>query len=188
MTALAVALVALFLLAALAARLAAARAHTRTGLPRGELLYSDTGHAVGRLAPPVTDEQGARLERPLYSRRHNLSGRPDYLVRTRGGVVPVEAKSAARPPAGPYDSHVFQLAAYCLLVEDALGESVPYGLVRYRDGESRVEYTPALREELLALLEEMRAAREADEVHRSHDEPRRCARCAVREHCDERLE
>jgi CRISPR-associated exonuclease Cas4 len=176
------------LLFALLARIAAARASRRTGLPRGELLYSDTGRPVGRLAPTVTDEQGARVERPLRSRRYELSGRPDYLVRTAEGVVPVEAKSAAAPAGGPYESHVFQLAAYCLLVEDALGERVPYGLIRYRDGEARVAYTAELREDLLALLAEMREAREAAEVHRSHEEPRRCARCGVREHCDERLD
>lgn len=188
MTAPLVAAILLLLGVALAARLASTRAARRTGLPRGQILYSDTGRAVGRLAPTVTDAEGVRVERPLRSQRYELSGRPDYLVRTREGVVPVEAKSAARPPAGPYESHVFQLAAYCLLVEEEVGERVPYGLIRYRDGEARVEYTQELREQLLALLAEMREARDAEEVHRSHEEPRRCARCAVREHCDERLD
>jgi CRISPR-associated exonuclease Cas4 len=81
-----------------------------------------------------------------------------------------------------------QLAAYCLLVEDQLGAPAPYGLIRYRDSEARVEFTTELREELLALLEEVRAAAAAEEVHRSHEEPRRCARCAVRDFCDERLD
>jgi CRISPR-associated exonuclease Cas4 len=174
---------------ALAARLLSARAGRGAGLPRGQVVYSDTGHAVGKLGPTVTDEQGVRQERPLVSRRHGLTGRPDYLIRTREGIVPVEAKSAAGPADGrPYDSHVFQLAAYCLLVEDEFGAPVPYGLIRYRDAEARVEFTTELREQLLALLEEIREARAAEEVHRSHDEPRRCARCGVRDSCDERLD
>lgn len=182
-----VALCALLLLVALAARLAAARATKRAGLPRGGVVYSDTGFAVGKVAGTVTDERGVRQEKALVSRRHGLTGRPDYLIETPEGIVPVEAKSTRSPGARPYDSHVFQLAAYCLLVEEALGARVPYGVLRYRDAEVSVEYTPELKEELLALLEEMRAAREAEEVHRSHDDPRRCARCGVRDFCDEAL-
>lgn len=153
------------------------------------MVYSDTGFATGKLGGTVTDERGVKQERALVSRKRGLVGRPDYLIRTREGVVPVEAKSAARPAsARPYDSHVFQLAAYCLLVEDELGERVPYGVIRYRDAEVRVEYTQELREELLRLLEEMREARDAEEVHRSHEDARRCARCSVRDFCDERLD
>lgn len=173
---------------AVAARIIARGRARRAGLPRGSLIYGDTGAPVGRVAPVTLSEEGERQERPLVSRRHGLTGRPDYLVRTREGVVPVEAKSTRRPASGvPYDSHLMQLAAYCLLVEDQLGEPVPYGVVRYRDGEVRVEYTPELRETLLELLDEMRGAREAVEVHRSHEEPPRCAACSYREACDESL-
>ncbi|MFL6230947.1 MAG: CRISPR-associated protein Cas4 [Pyrinomonadaceae bacterium] len=180
-----------FLLLACVAVIAhyAARARANsTGLPTGRLVYSDTGIAVGELAPAQINAEGERQERALVSRRFGLTGRPDYLVRSSEGVVPVEAKSARRPANGvPYDSHLMQLAAYCLLVEDALGETVPYGVMRYADGEARVEYTPELRETLLELIEEMREARDAEEVHRSHDEPRRCASCGYRDVCDEAL-
>lgn len=178
----------LLLAVAVAARVAARSRARRTGLPSGRLIYGDTGAPVGRVAPVTLNEEGERQERPLVSRRHGLTGRPDYLVRTREGVVPVEAKSTRRPASGaPYDSHLMQLAAYCLLVEDQLGEPVPYGVVRYRDGEVRVRYTPELRGALLELLGEMRAAREAEEVHRSHEEPPRCAACGYRDACDEAL-
>ncbi|HVG31331.1 MAG TPA: CRISPR-associated protein Cas4 [Pyrinomonadaceae bacterium] len=173
---------------ALAAHIAARGRARATGLPEGELVYGDTGFAVGKIAPARLNAEGERQERPLVSRRHGLTGRPDYLVRTRDGIIPVEAKSARRPAGGrPYDSHLMQLAAYCLLVEDALGARVPYGVVRYADAEVRVEYTDELRETLLETLAEIRDAREAEDVHRSHDEPRRCASCGYRDVCDESL-
>ena len=50
-------------------------------------------------------------------------------------------------------------------------------------GESR---TVELRE-LIALLEEMKEARFADDVHRSHRDARRCSRCCMREFCEEAL-
>ena len=40
----------------------------RTGLPAGEVVYSDTG-------------QWEKQEQPLNSRRYGLVGRPDYMVR-----------------------------------------------------------------------------------------------------------
>jgi len=64
---------------------------------------------------------------------------------------------------------------------------VPFGVIRYRDRQLRVDYTDELRAALFALLAEMRRAREADDVHRSHDERARCAACSYRTLCDESL-
>jgi CRISPR-associated exonuclease Cas4 len=181
-------LLCLLVFAAWAASVAARRESKRSGLPEGSVIYSDTNKPVGRLAPTEVGREGVRQERPLRSEALGLVGRPDYLIETDGGVVPVEAKSAAAPPDGrPRDSHVAQLAAYCLLVEDVLGASVPYGLIKYRDREVRVEYTQELRAHALALIEEMNDAARADEVHRSHEDPRRCAGCSLRDVCTESL-
>jgi CRISPR-associated exonuclease Cas4 len=185
-------LLCLLVVAALLARVAAKRASKRSGLPAGALLYSDTGRPVGRLAPTEPGRDGKKQEKPLVSETLRLIGRPDYLIEAEGGVVPVEVKSTACPAGGhPYDSHLAQLAAYCLLVEDVLGATVPYGLIKYRDREVRVEYTPELREHALALMaemnEDMRAAAAGEEVHRSHDDPRRCAGCSLRDVCTESL-
>lgn len=185
-------LVCVLVLAAVLARAAAGRESKRTGLPAGALLYSDTGRPVGRVAPAEPGRDGKKQERPLVSETLGLVGRPDYLIEAEGGVVPVEVKSAASPAGGrPYDSHLAQLAAYCLLVEDVLGARVPYGLVKYRDREVRVEYTPELREYALALIEEMNedadAAAAGEEVQRSHEDPRRCAGCSLRDACTESL-
>ncbi len=167
---------------------AARRESERSGLPKGSVIYSDTSKPVGRIAPAEVGREGVKQERPLRSETLGLVGRPDYLIETGGGVVPVEAKSAVVPPDGrPRDSHVAQLAAYCLLVEDVLGASVPYGLIKYRDRKVRVEYTPELKESALALIEEMNDAAHADEVHRSHEDPRRCAGCSLRDVCTESL-
>jgi CRISPR-associated exonuclease Cas4 len=178
--------------AAVLARLAAGRESVRAGLPEGTLLYNDTGRPVGRIAPAEVGREGRRQERPLISEALSLVGRPDYLIEADGGVVPVEVKSTACPAGGrPYDSHVAQLAAYCLLVEEVLGAEVPYGLVKYRDREVRVEYTPELREHALDLIEEMlsemSASASGEEVHRSHEDPRRCAGCSLRDVCTESL-
>src|ERR1700692_3785310 len=100
----------------------------RAGLPSRDILYAD----VGSPFPPPA---------PLTSKRYRLSGKPDYLVRVKDGIAPVELKSSRSPSSGrPYHGHLFQLAAYCLLVEDVFRVSVPYGLVRYEIVRAR---TPA---------------------------------------------
>jgi CRISPR-associated exonuclease Cas4 len=182
------ALVCALLFISLLARIAAHRASRRAGLPSGTLLYSDTGMPVGRIAPVTVSAEGLKQERPLRSERFGLVGRPDYLIKTEQGIIPVEVKSASCPPDGrPYDSHIAQLAAYCLLVEDTLDAAVPYGIIRYRDRELRVDYTDEMRNGIITLLDEINAARRADDVHRSHEDARRCRGCSMREVCTESL-
>ncbi len=131
----------------------------RTGLPRGSVLYSDTGAEEA-------------VEAPLRSHRYGLVGRPDYLlVREEKGrkvIVPVEVKSR-RTPNPPHPGHALQLGAYCLLVEEAYGVEVGYGLLRYADATQPVPFTPALRAAVLQAAAEIRAARAADDVPRDHN-------------------
>ena len=151
-----------------------ARAGRReTGLPVGRITYVDTG-------------AWDRCERPLFSRRHRLTGRPDYLVRTPDGVIPVEVKSGAGPEQ-PYAAHLMQLAAYCLLVEEQESQTPPRGILKYADKAFEVDYTPALRAQVVEMLQEMRRGLEASDVDRSHDEPRRCLGCGYRDRCEQRL-
>ena len=150
-----------------------ARQRRNLGLPRGQIVYSDMG-------------VWERCHQPLYSERYRLTGKPDYVVRQGRALVPVEVKPS-RQTSQPYPSDVLQLAAYCLLLEEANGQSPPYGLLRYRDQTFRVPYTRALRNRLLALLDEMRQQAAAADVPPNHREQRRCLGCGHREHCERRL-
>lgn len=149
------------------------RQRVASGLPPGEVVYSDTG-------------QWEQPARPLRSRRYGLVGRPDYLVDVRQGrrtfTVPVEVKSRQRPPQ-PYASHILQLAAYCLLVEDNFDSRPPYGLLRYADATLRIPFTDDLRRQVLAAADDIRQARRAPDMARSHDEPGRCVACGYRSAC-----
>jgi CRISPR-associated exonuclease Cas4 len=141
----------------------------QTGLPQGQVIYADT-------------RAWNRCERPLFSRRYLLTGRPDYLVNNGGTKIPVEVKSTSCP-SSPYRSHVLQLAAYCLLVEEEYGQPPPYGIIKYRDQTYAIEYTAQLRAQLLSVLAEMRQNLTADDVSPSHANPNRCRSCGYREEC-----
>jgi len=144
-----------------------------TGLPDGEVVYSDTG-------------QWEKQEKPLVSRRYGLVGRPDYLVRVveNGQTipVPVEVKSRRRP-AEPYASHILQLATYCLLVEDVLKVRPTYGLLHYADATLRIPYSDELRAQVLNAADAIRSARSSPNLGRDHQDPNRCRNCGYRRAC-----
>lgn len=95
--------------------------------------------------------------------------RPDYLVETPDGLVPVEIKSTACPARGPYDNHLAQLMGYCLLVEDCLGKTVQEGILRYCDREVRGAFTAERREWVLGIIDDIREAQGGGAVSRSHN-------------------
>ncbi len=150
------------------------RQRKAAGLPSGRVVYSDT-------------RQWGKVEQPLYDSALGLTGKPDYLVEQGGALVPVEVKSGWAPPA-PREGHLFQLAAYCLLVERTHGVRPPYGLIHYRNRTFAVDYTPELEARLKALLDEIHRLEQASTVHRSHEEPSRCAACGYRDICEEKLQ
>jgi CRISPR-associated exonuclease Cas4 len=160
-------LVALFLL------WRASRQRREAGLPGGRLIYTDT-HGWGK------------LEKPLTAPDLGLTGKPDYLVQTGGSIIPVEVKSG-RAPAAPYDSHIFQLAAYCLLVEKTYGIRPPYGIIHYSGRDFAIDYTRQLESALLDRLAEIRRDESRRDVPRSHEEPPRCRKCGFRSVCDQSL-
>ncbi len=143
------------------------------GLPGGKVVYSDTG-------------EERRNIRPLFSERYGLAGKPDYLVATTSGLVPVEVKPE-RTDAEPRDSHLLQVLAYCLLLEETQGKGPPYGLLRYKHDTFKVDYNKETRAYLLSVIDEMRENLRQEETHRNHDQLARCRRCAYREVCDESL-
>ncbi len=151
------------------------RKRAATGLPAGDVVYSDTG-------------LWQEVQQPLLSRRYGLVGRPDYLVQvTENGrkfTVPVEVKSRSRP-SQPLDGHVLQLGAYCLLVEDHYKSATPYGLLHYADATLRIPFDETLRRAVLMSADEIRRARRAPDVARQHDDPARCRGCGYAHACGE---
>jgi CRISPR-associated exonuclease Cas4 len=151
----------------------ALRTRARTGLPWAPIRADDA-------------RGGRSLERPLVARRYGLSGKPDYIIERGGRQIPIEVKPGRRAPQ-PYESDLMQLAAYCLLIEETSGQAPPYGILRYAEESFRLTYTPAVRGELLAILDEMRDLLDAEDADRSHSDPRRCAGCGFADQCEESL-
>jgi CRISPR-associated exonuclease Cas4 len=146
----------------------------QSGLPAGEVIYTDTG---------AWFPNQRSLVAPLYK----LAGKPDYLVQQAdGSLIPVELKSS-NAPAEPHEGHVLQLAAYCLLVSETYGRRPAYGIIQYQDRAFAIDYSADLEEDVLDLLAEMREGLFEPELDRDHNDWARCRRCGLRSHCDQRL-
>ncbi len=164
---------ALLILIALVLFWVANRRRAAAGLPAGSVVYTDT-------------RPGSQVEKPLFDPVSGLVGRPDYLVEQEGVLIPVEVKSSYAP-GQPYDSHIYQLAAYCLLVHKVYGKRPPHGLLRYRNRTFAIDFTAELEARLLDRLAEIRLQEKAGAANRSHESPARCAACGFRHMCDQRL-
>ena len=151
----------------------AARQRKSAGLPGGKVIYADM-------------RSWGPAEKSFYDPLLGLTGKPDYLIEKGKQIIPVEVKSS-RIDASPYDSHIYQLAAYCYLVERETKIRPSYGVLHYPNRTFRIDYTAKLEEALLELIAEMRYQERRTIVHRSHEAPQRCASCGFEESCNQSL-
>ena len=150
------------------------RIQVEAGLPAGRVVYADTS-------------AWRATNKPLFSEYYRLAGKPDYLVRHGRQLIPIEIKSSRAPPAGPRRSHILQLAAYCLLIEENYSQRPKYGIVKYADRMFEIDYTDQVRSAVLQTLDAMRHELSNGAARRSHHDAARCAHCGYRHACDESL-
>ena len=147
---------------------------TQTGLPEGDVIYTDTSAWFHNADS-------------LVVRSLKLVGKPDYLIQEAdGSIVPVEIKSG-NAPAEPHEGHVLQLAAYCVLVMENYQVRPQYGIIQYKDTAFAVDFTPDMEEDLYDLLAEMRETMYEEDMDRDHNDWQRCRRCGLRTVCSQRL-
>ena len=125
----------------------------------------------------------------LKSRKYNLAGRPDYMIKENDLHLPVEVKTGRRPKA-PFFSHVLQIGAYCLLSEETFQKSPSHGQIRYgfENEPHNVEWEPKLKNLVVEKIEEMNDILDGKmEAHRNHKRAGKCNNCSRRKGCPERL-
>lgn len=122
------------------------------------LLARWTGSRRAALGIPdgtIVSADDALIRAPtLRSERLGLVGRCDHLLRVDGAYVPVEQKPNSRRLQ---QSHILQVGALCLLVQDVYGVRPPYGVVVLADGtQERVTFTEELERGVVLTMAEMR--------------------------------
>ena len=131
-------------------------------------------------------DTAAKPPKLFVSAAHGLRGRPDYVMVEGEDHIPVEVKTG-RTPRGPLFSHILQVNAYCLLLEQEYKRAPSHGVIRYPKASFDIEYNEDAKRLVLQKLAEMRTALAKGEAHRNHNRPGKCQGCSRRSVCSERL-
>ena len=166
-------LAAAFIIVAIILFIIAARQRRKIGIPSGRVIFTDTN-------------KWGKVETPLYDPELRLTGKPDYLVRKGNLVIPIEVKSG-QAHQQPAEWHIYQLAAYCLLVEYKYGIRPTHGMINYPNRTFAVDFTKDLEETTKDIIHTMQERTSQIQVDRSHQEQRRCHHCGYRSVCDQAL-
>jgi CRISPR-associated exonuclease Cas4 len=123
----------------------------------------------------------------LYSKKHKLRGKPDYIVKINNKYIPVEIKTG-KVPKGPHFSHIIQIATYCLLIEENYKIRPPYGIISYgKESKHKINYDSQLQDLLQEKIGEMRQCIKRGKAHRNHRRVGKCGSCSRRSECSEKL-
>lgn len=124
-------------------------------------------------------------EDEIISEKYGIRGKPDYILKLNDDYIPVEEKSFVSDY--PKFSHVMQVTAYCMIIEDKYGKPPPYGIIKYENRQFKIPYEKRWKNAVLKIKENMMKDIEKGESHRNHSNEKKCEGCARREYCPERL-
>jgi len=118
----------------------------------------------------------------LESDELGLKGKIDVLDLEDGRVVPVERKRASS--GDYYWNDEVQVAAYCMLLEQHIGEPVREGAIYLYETDQRM-HIPLTENHRDAVRETISAMQSmgADEVPPLTDNPSKCEACSARSYC-----
>jgi len=123
----------------------------------------------------------------LFSKRYRISGKPDYIIKKDGYHIPIELKTGQHHE--PKKNHVFQLAAYCQILEENYGCFVPFGILVYKDTckQYKIPFDPKTRFELETAIKKMRHILKTKKNARNHNDLYKCKSCSMRRYCDKKI-
>lgn len=155
----------------------------KEGLPNGKLIYADT-NLWHKVTTPLTDL------------KLGLTGKPDYIIKQGNQFIPVEVKKG-NENSKPTESHIYQLAAYCFLIQTIYNQRPHYGIIHYESanlGQQKnqcntfiINYNNDLEKSLMNIIRRMRSLENCTQVPRSHHSPARCKHCGYDQICDQKL-
>jgi len=123
---------------------------------------------------------------PFFSKKYKITGKPDYIVKQNKYFIPVELKTGNHNE--PQKNHIFQIAAYCHLLEENYGRFVPYGILVYNNTvQYKIPFNPSIRFELESTIKKMRYSMKTGKVIMNHSDFRRCKACSMRDYCNNKI-
>jgi len=128
-----------------------------------------------------------KIESEVYVESDNLQlkGKIDRIEKHNETIIPVELKTGNVPKEGVWESHMIQIAAYMLLLEDVLGKKTVVGKVKYIKNNilREVHMNPFLKEEIRRLVKEVQEFLAKQDIPDFAKNKKKCESCGLREDC-----
>ena len=114
-----------------------------------------------------------------------LAGVLDVLLRRGGEYVPLEFKDAEKPAGKVPPNHLYQLAAYAVMVERLFNTVVRRGLIYYAQSDALVEVplTVERKRYVEKVVREIRDTIEGGRIPKPSRLRGKCAGCGFRHYC-----
>jgi CRISPR-associated protein Cas1 len=137
----------------------------------------------------IEQDEGELSRHVLESETLGLQGRVDVLRRRDGALIPYEHKrgrsAQGEGARAAWDTDRIQVGAYALLLEEAFGQHIPEGRVRYHADKitARVPIDDGLRAAVTTAIARARELGKQSLRPPVTTEPNRCARCSLAPVC-----
>lgn len=156
-----------------------------------EIRVADAAVFAGRElhASLEADEDGERTQLELADPDVGLVGKVDAIRRRDGSLLPYEHKRGRcrrdGPTASAWPSDRIQVIAYAVLIESAMGVTIPEGRIRYHADRVtvRIPIDVQARADLAASIAAARRLRESTERPPVAENERLCVRCSLAPVC-----
>jgi CRISPR-associated protein Cas4 len=132
-----------------------------------------------RLIPKIESEIS------ITSKVYNLKGVIDKLEIYPLGYVPIELKTGKCPKEGVWPSHLIQIGAYALLVEDKFDTEIKEAFILYLDQKIKrhIEMNPFLRLEVKETLSKVNNLLKSDNIPDFCKNSNKCKVCNLKNQC-----
>ncbi len=127
-----------------------------------------------------SDDANVIESRLLYSKKYNLKGKPDYILKHKAfnKYIPIELKSGSIKNAlKPHDGDFLQLITYFIIIEEEFGYRPKYGKIMYSDYMFIVRNKPKYRKKLLRVVKEMRTMLKNGQSKKCYPSFNKCKYC-----------
>lgn len=126
-----------------------------------------------------------RTEATLESQELGIRGKIDKIEFHEDRIVPVELKTGQSSRTGPWNDHIIQVAAYCMLLEKEHNQKVSHGLIIYYNPRivHNVSINPFMVDEVLSLIGEVNSMLKQDSPPPLAENPNKCSICGLKDTC-----
>lgn len=121
----------------------------------------------------------------IRSDKLELKGKIDRIEIHENKQIPVEIKSGNAPREGVWESHLIQIAAYMMLMQEKYGNKVGVGKVHYlKNLEDReIKMNPALFDDVVKLKNKVKELLSSKQIPDFCGNENKCESCGLKKEC-----